>query len=80
MYKEALRLRRTLQTMDDDVEWLNTDDGEVIHFRRANGWVCVVNFSGAIKPLPEGHVLISSQPLASEGIPGDTTLWLTPDP
>ena len=80
MYKAALRLRHQLQTVDDNVEWLNADDGEVVHFRRSNGWECVVNFSGAIKPLPKGRALIGSQPLVSAGIPGDTTLWLTPDP
>jgi alpha-glucosidase len=79
MYKEALRLRHQLQTGDESVEWLNADDGAVVHFRRSNGWECVVNFSGAFKPLPNGRGLISSHPLANDGLPGDTALWLTPD-
>jgi alpha-glucosidase len=77
MYKQALRLRRTLQTEDDIVEWLNTDDRDVVHFRRSNGWECVVNFSGTIKPLVHGTTLLSSRPLDRDGIPGDTTIWST---
>lgn len=80
MYKEALRLRKKLQTRDDTLDWLNTEDGDVLHFRRSNGWECVVNFSGTLKPLPHGTVLISSQPLHPLGIPGDTTLWTRRDP
>ena len=79
MYKSALRLRRELQTVDDNVEWLSTGEDDLIHFRRSNGWECVVNFSASTKPLPEGDLLISSQPLSNRRLASETALWLTPD-
>lgn len=36
----------------------------------------MTNFGEQAVPLPAGEVLVSSQPLRSEVLPGETTVWL----
>lgn len=89
MYRAALRLRRELQS-DESLEWLSLPDASVVHYRRPNGWEVLTNFSSAAAPLPSGvdpsKVVLSSstkEPIPAEVaalIPGETTLWLTPNP
>lgn len=76
MYRKAIHLRKELQTDDDSIEWLNMDDRDIVHFRRSNGWECLVNFGKTPKPVPFGSVVISSHPLEGQGVPSDTTLWI----
>lgn len=78
MYRAALRVRKQLQTDDTRVEWLSADDRDVVHFRRSNGWACIVNFSMTSKPLPSGLVRVSSQPLHHGELPAETAVWTTP--
>ncbi|WGW11306.1 alpha-amylase family glycosyl hydrolase [Saxibacter everestensis] len=77
LYREALRLRRDFQG-DENLTW-SGDAGSaqsVLHFRRSTGWESVTNFSSGPVPLPEGKVLLSSQPLSDGQLPGETTVWL----
>lgn len=76
MYRMAIHLRKELQTDDDRIDWLNIDDHDIVHFRRSNGWECLVNFAKTPKPVPFGTVVISSHPLEGRGVPSDTTLWI----
>lgn len=78
MYRAAIRLRRTLQTDDHDLEWLDTDDPQVLHFRRSNGWECLVNFSPTPRSLTGREVLIASGPTVHDELPTETTVWLGP--
>ncbi|MBI4944617.1 MAG: glycoside hydrolase family 13 protein [Actinobacteria bacterium] len=75
LYRQALMLRRALNADDTGVDWLDTDDPQVLHFGRRNGWQVVVNFSADPRPLPEGRVILSSGPLDGHLLPGETTLW-----
>ncbi|GAA1166401.1 glycoside hydrolase family 13 protein [Nesterenkonia sandarakina] len=80
MYRRALALRRELQG-EDTLEWIELPGAEgssteVLAFRRPGGWICVTNFGEQAVPLPAGEVLVSSQPLRSEVLPGETTVWL----
>jgi alpha-glucosidase len=77
MYRDAIRLRRRLQTDDHDIEWLELDDPHLLHFRRSNGWECLINFGTRPRPVPAREPLISSHPQHVNGeIPPETTVWL----
>ncbi|WP_159620926.1 glycoside hydrolase family 13 protein [Ruania rhizosphaerae] len=76
MYREALALRRQLQT-EESLEWLETGNEQVLAFTRPNGWVSVTNFGTSAVELPAGEVLLTSSPLTADGhLPGATTAWL----
>jgi alpha-glucosidase len=75
LYREALALRRELQTAEA-MTWLDTGRDDVLAFRRPNGWVCVTNFGDNVVELPDGEVLVTSMPLDDGRLPGATTAWL----
>ena len=76
LYREALRVRHQLQTLEQ-LEWVPTGDPDVLHFVRPGGWHCVTNFGSAPVGLPEGVVRVSSVPLTDGVLPGESTAWLT---
>jgi alpha-glucosidase len=76
LYREALRLRRELQS-EESLEWVESGDPDVVHFVRPGGWHCITNFSGAPFALPQGTVRVSSAPLEGGALPAATTAWLT---
>ncbi|MDN3311405.1 glycoside hydrolase family 13 protein [Microbacterium oryzae] len=76
LYREALRLRRELQT-EETLAWddaLSHDD--VLVFSRPGGWTNVTNFGEEPVPLPEGDLLLASRPIQDGRLPGDATAWL----
>ncbi|MFD9292581.1 glycoside hydrolase family 13 protein [Streptomyces sp. NPDC060030] len=78
LYREALRLRRTLVT-DEELEWIGSREQTrqgLLHFSRTGCWHVVSNFSGEALPLPQGEVLLSSGPLTGDELPPWTTAWL----
>jgi alpha-glucosidase len=90
LYREALRVRRQLQTVEQ-LDWVRTGNPDVLHFvrpggpgehpprngRRPGGWHCVTNFGLEPVSLPEGVVRVSSVPLTDGTLPGECTAWLT---
>ncbi len=76
LYRQALALRRRLNLDDSSVIWLDAGDEEAIHFARADGWECLVNFSARPRPLPPGGILLSSSPICEGMLPGESTVWL----
>lgn len=75
LYRAALKLRRELQS-EEQLQWLDSAEG-VLAFSRPNGWISITNFSAEAQPLPEGTLLLSSAPLAIDGLlPAATTAWL----
>jgi alpha-glucosidase len=76
MYRRALHLRRLLLIDDGTVEWPSGQDPDVLHFRRANGWACIVNFSSTTKALPAGVVSLSSAPLDGRRLPAESAAWI----
>jgi alpha-glucosidase len=76
LYREALRVRRQLQTVEE-LDWVPTGDPNVLHFVRPGGWHCVTNFGTAPVSLPEGVVRVGSVPLTEGALPGECTAWLT---
>lgn len=74
LYREALRLRRELQT-GETLRWHDGDSG-VVRFSRPNGWTSITNFGDLSVPLPAGEVLLSSRPLTGRVLPGEATVWM----
>lgn len=76
LYREALRLRRSLQT-EEHMEWVEElSRGDELAFTRPGGWLVVTNFGDSPVSLPVGEVLLSSAPLEGDELPGATTVWL----
>ena len=77
LYRAALALRRTSPAFGgDDVAWLPAPDG-CLAFRRPGGLVCLVNLSTVPVPLPEGQVLLASEPVVGGHVPADGAVWLS---
>jgi alpha-glucosidase len=75
LYRTALRLRRELQS-GEELEWIETGNPEVLHFRRPGGWQSITNFGNIPVNLPSGTLLVSSAPLEDDKLPANTTAWL----
>jgi len=75
MYRQALRLRRRLQG-PEELTW-EEQTADVVHFSRPDGWHCVTNLGATTADLPDGEVLLSSEPLDRHRLPPDTTVWLS---
>ena len=79
LYRAALSLRHALQTSDTELEWLSQDIDGALHFRRANGWECLVNFSDEPIPLPAGEPVLRTDRTAlgaGAPLPPDAAVWL----
>ena len=77
LYERLLREREQRALGAGALEWIDDLGDEVVAFR--NGDVTVVaNLGQASVPLPEGAVIVSSEPLAGGELPSDTTVWLAP--
>lgn len=75
LYRQALALRRELQA-DEGLVWdEQLSQGDVLAFRRPNGWTCVTNFGSSPAALPSGEVLLASSAVDGE-LPGATTVWV----
>ena len=75
LYRMALALRAKYQSTEE-IEWIKTGDPEVLHFKRENGWHCVMNFGGATYTLPAGEILVTSAPIKGRSLPKDTCAWI----
>jgi alpha-glucosidase len=74
IFRKALKLRRELQCAEE-ITWHETTRENVLHFSRPNGWNCITNFKGGSYPMPQGELLMSTQPLVYGKIPPATTVW-----
>jgi alpha-glucosidase len=77
LYREALRLRRLLQT-GEQLEWIETGREDVLRFTRPNGWQVVANFGTEPYPLgaPSDAVVLGA--LLDLAVPGESTVWIAP--
>ncbi|WP_246078559.1 glycoside hydrolase family 13 protein [Modestobacter excelsi] len=77
LYRAALALRRSSPAVDGDaLAWLPAPEG-VLAFRRPGGLVCLVNLSSGPVPLPEGQLLLASEPVVGGQLPVDGAVWLS---
>ncbi|MFQ4149705.1 glycoside hydrolase family 13 protein [Arthrobacter sp. LAPM80] len=75
LYRDALALRRQLQT-SEELAWVANTNPDFLHFTRPNGWQTVTNFGDAAVALPAGTVALSSVPLVDGMLPANATAWL----
>lgn len=78
IFRRALSLRRTLLA-PEVLTWHETNNPDVLHFSRPNGWHCITNFGHSQYELSgAGEILHSSGPLSEAGhhLPPATTVWL----
>ena len=78
LYRAALRLRRSHPGLGDGpLRWLDSGP-DVLFLARDAGFACLVNLSDSPVELPaDATVLLTSTPTTNEGLPPDTTAWLT---
>ena len=77
LYREALRLRRLLQT-EESLEWVETGRSDVLRFARANGWQIVTNFGSEPFHLGADADDLVLGTLVDGAVPSDSTVWLAP--
>ncbi|WP_121866126.1 glycoside hydrolase family 13 protein [Glutamicibacter nicotianae] len=75
LYRQALALRHELQGAEE-LEWQDTGNDQVLAFTRPGGWLSVTNFGNAPVQLPDGELLLASQPVHGRTLPAHTTAWL----
>ena len=77
LYREALRLRRTLADLGDgSLDWLDLGPG-VLAFRRGATFLAVTNLSGSAVTLPPSvRLWLASVPLEGGQLPNDASAWL----
>ncbi len=77
LYRRALRIRQQRPELGDgSLQWLEAPQG-ALAFGRDGGFVCIVNFSADLVPIPrDAELLISSDRLSDDGgVPADTAAW-----
>lgn len=75
LYRTLLANRAAKYLGLGSVEWLTGYPDSVVAFR--NGAVTVIANTGETSvSLPDGEVLLSSEPLEDRALPGDTAVWL----
>jgi alpha-glucosidase len=77
LYREALRLRRVLQT-EEQLEWVETGRADVVRFARPNGWHVVTNFGTEPFDLGADADDVVLGTVEGGAIPGETTVWIAP--
>ncbi len=75
LYRRALELRKQLQG-EEELRWEQGPGEGTLQFSRPGGWRILMNFTDRPVPLPEGEVLIASQPVVDGTLPGEATVWL----
>ena len=76
LYREALRVRQTLQTAEE-LSWIETGHPDVLHFVRPGEWHCISNFGADPVLLPDGVIRVSSVPHEAGLLAGESTVWFT---
>jgi alpha-glucosidase len=70
LYRAAIRLR----PRGDDFAWRESPKGTMIFDR--GDLTCIVNFDGAELELPEGELVLASEPGITTTLPPDTAAWV----
>lgn len=78
LYREALGLRRLLQT-EERLDWIETGRADVLRFARPNGWQVVANFGTEPFPLEAEADLVVLGTVVDRAVPGESTVWIAPD-
>jgi alpha-glucosidase len=77
LYRHAIELRKTHDAFTgDELEWYGAPAGCFAYRRKGGGLVCVLNASNVPVPLPEGELLLTSDPVTDRSLPPNTAAWL----
>lgn len=76
LYRSALLLRKNIFA-DNEVFAMLDLGPHVLAFQRGHGMVCVTNMGPDPIPLPQGRIVLSSQPISESTLPPDTSAWLS---
>lgn len=79
LYREAMRLRRQLQT-GEELAWVPAEHPQILHFVRPNGWHCITNFGTEPVALPNLVLRLSTARLQEDRLPGEATAWMSEPP
>jgi alpha-glucosidase len=75
LYERLLSEREARSLGAGTLDWVDGFGSDVVAFR--NGGVTVIaNLGQASVPLPDGDVIVSSEPLTGRELPVDTAVWL----
>jgi alpha-glucosidase len=75
LYRSALALRAEHQLGLGSVNWLSDLGAAVVGVR--NGAVTVIANTGSVAiELPEGKIILASEAISGNQLPGDTTVWM----
>ena len=72
LYKNALRLRKELKLGEGRFDWVN--QGDLLSYQNQN--VLVVHNFGSDQPMPQGTLLLSSDPNQGKTLAAGQTVWL----
>ncbi|HXH33924.1 MAG TPA: glycoside hydrolase family 13 protein [Plantibacter sp.] len=78
LYREALGLRRLLQT-EERLDWIETGRDDVLRFERPNGWQVVANFGTEPVPLDAEVDRVVLGTVEDGAVPGESTVWIAPN-
>ncbi len=76
LYREAIRLRRLLET-SETLAWIETGRDDVLGFTRPNGWQVLTNFGSVPFPF-SGKAALTSGDAVDGVLPANTTVWIAP--
>ena len=79
LYRRALALRRGSEALrDGPLQWLDSPPGTLVFERTAGGEtiVCAVNVGGEPLALPDGDLLLASEPGIERVLPAGAAAWL----
>jgi alpha-glucosidase len=78
LYRDVLAIRRAEPDLGDGpMDWIETDDDDVLAFARGPRFACVANLGENPVDLPaHAGVLLASGALTDSRLPGDTAVWL----
>jgi alpha-glucosidase len=77
LVRRAIELRRTHPGFEgEELEWFGAPEGCFAFRRAGTTFVCALNTSSEVVPLPPGAVILASGPLTEGMLPPDTAAWL----
>lgn len=75
LYRQALGLRHELQT-HEELAWVDTGRGDVLHYVRPGGWHVITNFGAEPYEVAEGEPILASVGDASLLVAPESTVWV----
>ncbi len=75
LYRQAMSIRRERAGAEGAITWLDLG-ADVVGFERSDGMRCVVNMGDESIALPDGDVVLASQPIDGDRLEPDVAVWI----